>query len=60
MFSTNYDNVALYVYGELNFSIPCFWNVVVYPPQDFNTNFYMTGLYDETTPNKKFYQANRP
>ena len=60
MFQSNYDNVALYVSGELNFSIPAFWNVVVYRPQDYHTNFYMTGAYDETTPNKKFYLANQP
>jgi hypothetical protein len=56
MYSSNYDMVSLYIYGEIGFTFPGFWNVAVYRSKDVGTTFWMTGLYDEGHINKRYYK----
>lgn len=56
-FSASYDMVAAYIQGQMNNSYTTYWNVAVYHAKDFNSNFYLTGMYDETHNNKRYYQV---
>jgi hypothetical protein len=35
-----------------------YWNVAVYGRQDFNAKFYLTGTFDTTHQNKRYFQVS--
>ena len=57
MFNTNYSALADYVVNEMNVTYGSFWNVFVYSRQDYNSKFYLTGAYDTTVQNKRYFQV---
>ena len=57
MYASNYDMISIYIYGQFGYFRDGFWNVAVYRKQDLNTNFYLTGTYDEIHHNKRYYQV---
>lgn len=57
MFNTNYSALAEYVVNEMNVTYGSFWNVFVYNRQDYNAKFYLTGAYDATVQNKRYFQV---
>ena len=46
-----------FIYHDLNNAYPGLWNVLVYHKNDWMDKFYLTGMYDESTRNKRFYQV---
>ena len=46
-----------YIYIDLDLAYSGFWNVIVYNKDDWRNKFYLTGMYDESTRNKRFYQV---
>lgn len=54
--NNNYTALAEYVKDQVRLTYPSFWNVVVYDRRDYNTRFYITGTYDSTHLNKRYYQ----
>lgn len=57
MYSTNYSALADYVKNEMKMAYQSYWNVAVYNSQDYNSRFYLTGTYDSTHQNKRFFQV---
>jgi hypothetical protein len=57
MYAYNYDMVSLFVMSQFNATYPSYWNMAVYKSKDYQSKFYLTGEYDETHKNKRFYQA---
>ena len=57
MFNTNYSALAEYVVNKMNVTYASFWNVFVYSRQDYNSKFYLTGAYDSTLQNKRYFQV---
>ena len=47
-----------FIYHDLNNAYPGLWNVLVYHKNDWMDKFYLTGMYDESTRNKRFYQVD--
>ena len=54
----NYGELANYVRTEMKYNFGSYWNVVIYNKVDYNAKFYITGTYDSTHLNKRYYQVD--
>ena len=52
--------MSKFIWGEMNNTYNSHWNVLIYRKQDWNANFFLTGLYDEYHKNKRYFQSIEP
>lgn len=56
LFNPSRELIASYIKNETQLTFSGFWNVAVFTRQDLNAKFYLTGTYDSTHLNKRYFQ----